>query len=223
MGNVPPHHAGVRLDRNHMLQSDTAVNIDICLVSAFVILLQRLLRGMETVCILHGEFADADQTGARPRLIAVFRLNLIRHDRKLFITRDFRPDQMHDRLLMGHAENHGLVIAVPEPQKLLPDRLIAPGLLPEIGGKHDRHFDLLSVDSVHLLAYDVFDFEDDAFSERKNGVNAGGHGTDISAAHKIFMTDGFRVLGIFLDPAPEHFRHSHIAVSPKMVVFILTY
>ena len=121
---------------------------------------------------------------------------------------------MDHGLLVRHPEDHGLVVAVLEAEQFGSDGLIAAGLLPQVGGQDHGHLDFLPVDPVHFLADDRLDLFDDAHSEREHGIDPGGNAADVAAAHQELMTYGLRVFRVFLDPAPQHFGHSHDDISP---------
>ena len=55
----------------------------------------------------------------------------------------------------------------------------------------------------------VVDFFDDAHAQREHGIDPGGNAADVSPADEEFMAYGFGVFRIFLDPAAQHFGHSH--------------
>ena len=220
--HLAAHHAGVRLDRQHVLHAEPAEDPHISFVAADIVFLKIRLVGVEAVGVLHREFADPDQPGARTRLVAVFGLDLVKHDRQLLVTVDLGADKMGDALFMGHRKQHRLVVAVLETQQLRTDRFIAARLLPELGGQHDRHQDLLAVDAVHLFADDLLDLRDDPLADRQQRIDPGGDRADIAAADQEFVTDRLGVFRIFLDPAPHQLTHSHIVLSFRKVVSFLT-
>ena len=209
MRNLAAHHPGIGLDRQHVLHADPAEDPLVGLVAAVVVLLQIRLIGVEAVRILHREFAHPDQPGARPRLVAVLGLDLVEHHRQLFVAVQLGADQMDNPLLMGHREDHRLVVAVPETEQFRADRFVPAGLFPQVGGQHHRHQHLLPLDPVHLLADDRFDLLDDPLAQRQQRVDARRNRPDITAAHQKLVTDSLGVLRIFLDPAPDQFAHSH--------------
>jgi len=212
--HLAAHHAGVRLDRQHIVHAETAENPHVRLVAAHIVLFEVGLVGVEAVGVLHGEFADPDQPGARARLVAVFGLDLVEHHRQLLVAVDLGAHQVDDALLVGHRQQHRLVVAVLEPEQLGADRIIAAGFLPEFGGQNHRHQHLLAVDAVHLFADDRLDFFDDPLPSRQQRVDPRRHRTGVTAANQEFMADRLGVLGIFLDPAPHQLTHFHTIFCP---------
>ena len=155
-----------------MLKTDAAVDVDIRLVNLHVVLFERLLGGVEAVGVLHGEFADADETCARPGFVAVFCLDLIGHEGELLVAGDLGADEVNDRLFVCHSEEHVLAVAVFEAEEFRSDGFIASGFLPEVGGEHDGHENFLSADFVHFIADDGFDFLNDSFGGGEETVDA---------------------------------------------------
>ena len=209
MRHLAAHHAGIGFDRQHVLHPHPAEDPLVGLVAAGVVALQISLVCVETVGVLHREFARADQSRPRTRLVAVLGLNLIEHHRQLLVAVELGAHQVDDRLLVGHRQNHRLLVAVAETQQLRADRLVPPGLLPEVRRKHHRHQHLLPVDAVHLLADDRFNLSDDPLPRRQQRIDSRRHRADVAAANQKFVTDSLRVLRILLDPAPDQFAHFH--------------
>ena len=132
-----------------------------------VLLLQPGLVGVEGVAVLHGELAHPQQAGARPRVVAPFRLQVVEELRQLPVRLDLPAHEVGDHLLVGHGEDHVPVRAVAEAAHLRVDVVPAAGLLPDVGRVHDRHGDLLPADGVDLLADDRLDLVEGAARQRQ--------------------------------------------------------
>ena len=122
VGDFAAHHAGVGLDREDVFHPDPAEDPFVCLVAAEVVGFEVLLVGVEAVGVLHGEFAHPDQSGAGPRLVAVLGLDLVEHDREL-VAVEFGAHEVDDSLLVGHRQQHRLVVAVAEASSSAPTEL----------------------------------------------------------------------------------------------------
>src|SRR5260370_25457754 len=94
--------------------------------------IQRLLPDMKGVGIFHDELATADQAEARADLITELGLDLIEIDRKLPVGRDGVPDGVRDDLLMRRSEEEVTLVAVLDPQELLPVLLPPARLHPQL-------------------------------------------------------------------------------------------
>ena len=164
---------------------------------------------MEGICVLHDEFADADEARAWARFVTIFRLDLIKHRRKLLVGSQFRSCNLHDGLFMRHAKNHGLIVAVCKTEKHLADLFIAAAFLPEIGRKDDGQLDFLSADAVHFFADDGLDFVCDFISERQQGEETRGDWAAVTATNQIDMGDGLCVSGGFFQTLSDKLGEFH--------------
>ena len=203
------HHAGVGQDGHDVLHADAAEDAFVGGVELLIVRVQVLLRGVETVRVLHRELADAEQAGARTRLVAVLGLDLVDHHGQLLVAVDLGAGDLAAGFLVRHAQHHRLVVAVREAQQLGSDGLVAAGLHPQIGGQNDRHQDFLTAHAVHFLPDDVFDLRDDALADGQQGVDAGGNGPDIAAADQKFVAEGGGVRRILFQAVAEQLGHFH--------------
>ena len=94
-------------------------------MAAVVILLQILLRGVEGIGVLHGEFAHADHTGAGSCLVAEFGLNLVDHEGIFGVGGGVVAHQMNGGFLMSHAQHHRGAVAVLEAEQLALNGIVA--------------------------------------------------------------------------------------------------
>ena len=209
MGHAAAHHAGIRFDCDDVLRADTAENALIRLVTALIIGLKILLRRVERIGVLHGKFTNTDQSPARARFVAEFRLNLINHERKIRIGFRRIARKMDSRLLVRHTEHHIVAAPVLKARHLAADARIPAGLLPQRRRHHHGKQHLLAVDAVHLLTDDFFDFGRDTLRRRKQRVNPVSHIFHIAAAHHQRVACNHTVLRRFLEAFSEHFGNFH--------------
>ena len=207
--DLAAHHPGVGFDAQHVVEPDAAEDALVGFVGALIVRLQVRLTRVEAVRVLHRELAGADQPGARTRLVAVLGLDLVEHHGELLVAVDLAADERRHALLVGHGKQHRLVVAVLEAQELRSDGVVAPRLLPQVGGENHRHQNFLAVDAVHLIADDLLDLGDDPFADRQQRVDAGRDRADVPAADQKLMTYRFGVLRHFAQAAADHFAHSH--------------
>ena len=209
VGDAAAHHAGVGEDGDHIFQAHAAIDLFVCGVCAFVIFIQRFLTGMEAVSVLHGKFADPDQTGSGAGFVTIFCLDLIDHDRQLFVAVDFSTDQLHHSFFVGHAEEHCLIVTVFEAEQFFAHAFIAAGFLPEFCGQDHGHQDFLTINGVHLFPDDLFDLADNTFCHRKQRVDPGRNGADVTAADQNLVAVCFCIFGVFAQALADHLGHSH--------------
>ena len=209
MRNAAAHHAGIGLHGDEIFAAAALENAVIGVIGAAVVALQVSLRGVEGIGVLHRKFTHADQTASCARLIAELRLNLVDHEREIGVGLRGIACEMHRRLLMGHAEHHRIAGTVLPARHLAADARIAPGFLPERCGHDDREHDLLTVDRVHLLADNLFNFARDALCRGKQRENAVCHVFHIAAAHHQRMAFDDAVLRGVLEALTEHCRNLH--------------
>ena len=173
VGHLAADLAGVGLDRAP-LQAHAVAHARIRPARLVVGLLQRLLRGMEAVGVLHHELAAAHEAEARTDLVAELHLRLVQVHGQLFVAAQLvahdggdellvrGPEAVLDAMAVGHAHELGTVV-VP-----------AARLVPELGGLHEGHKYLLGTDGVHLLVDDGLDLVQHAHTQRQEAVQAGG-------------------------------------------------
>jgi len=164
---------------------------------------------MEGVGVFHREFADADKACAGACFVTVFRLDLVKHRRKLLVGSEFRSCNLHNGLFMRHAENHGLAVAVRKAEKFLADLFITAAFLPEFGWKDDGHQDFLTADAIHFFADDGLDFVCDFISERQQGEETRGDWAAVTATNQIDMGDGLCVSGGFFQTLSDKLGEFH--------------
>src|SRR5262249_48521606 len=171
VGAEPTHHARVGL--NHVKAKSTALE-DLAV--------RRLVRrvrtvesgqvGIERVGVFHQELTRAQHPGARSRRVAFLRMDVIPDLRQAGVGADLWGGQPGDDLFVRHAQAHVGALAVLELEHL-GDVVPAPRLLPDLGGVHHGHGDLLPADRVHLFPDDRVDLVEDALAEGKVDVDAG--------------------------------------------------
>ena len=114
---------------------------------------QALLVAVEGVGVLHDELARAQDPGARPRLVPLLGLDVVRHQRQVAVGADGPGHVEGDGLLVGHGQHHLRAAPVLELEQLVDP--VAAALLPQLRRGDHRHQHLQAADGVHLLADDL--------------------------------------------------------------------
>ena len=137
-----------------------------------VALLQRLLRGGEAVGVLHDELAAAHETKARTHLVAELVLDLVERARQLLVGAQLVLHEVREGLLVRGAQGKLATVTVGDAHELGTIGIPAARLVPELGGREDRHHHLLGADGLHLVTDDGLDLVDRAPGERQVAVEA---------------------------------------------------
>src|SRR5882672_8840991 len=156
------------------VQPETRKDARVGVVHVPVFALQIGIVRVEGVAVLHGEFAPAHDTEARPDLVSELGLYLVEMYRQLTVAADFPPRQIGNHFLVRGADAEIPVVAILEAQQLGPVFLPAPGLLPQLGRLHSRHEQLDRPGAVHFLAYDGLDLAHHPQAERHPSVDPAG-------------------------------------------------
>ena len=184
--------AGLGDDRA-VLEAETLADAAVRSRLRVVVLLERLLRGVEGVRVLHDELAAAEQTETRAHLVAELRLDLIERDRKVAIGAQLAAHEHRDDLLVRRAEAEVAIVAVLEAREFGAVEIPSARLLPDFGRLDDRHHHLLAADAVHLLAHDVLDLDDRPPGQRQEVVDAARDLADHAGAQQQAMRGEFRL------------------------------
>src|SRR5687768_15474782 len=99
--------------------------------------------GVKAVSVLHDELTAAHQAESRPGFVAKFGLDLVKIKRQLAIRTHRTTDQIGDDFFMRRAEAEITLVPVFKPYQLLAVFFPAAALLPQLGGRGDRHEQLL--------------------------------------------------------------------------------
>jgi hypothetical protein len=185
-------------------------------------LLEALLVPIERVRVLHDELTDADETGSRPRLVPVLRLEVVEHLREIAIRLDLARVE-RDGLLVRQREDELAIVAITELEEL--GDVVAVGRLPELGRGQDGHRELLRPDRVHLFANDLNDVLVNAPAERKKRPQPRAQLADEGAADEQLVADRLGVgrglaqgrqeeLGRSADHAPNPSREEFRRLPP---------
>ena len=183
VGHAATHHTGVCCYSDYFGHTGAGVNTLISAQATCIILLQILLRGMEGICILHGELAHADQTGTGTGLVAELGLDLIDHKGIFIIAVGKLTHQLYAGLFVGHAQYHGCIITIGKTHQSAVHCLETATLFPQGAGQNHREHYFLAVHHVHLLADDLLDLLGDALSRGVQRENTVGYGLNIATAH----------------------------------------
>ena len=165
--------------------------------------------GVERVGVLHDELAPAHQPEARPDLVPELGLDLVEVRRELPVGADLAPHQVGDHFLVRRPEAEVPLVPVLEPEELLAIEVPAPGLLPELRRRGDRHEDLLRPRLVQLFADDAFDLPNDTQAQREVRVDAGGDLADHAGAQHQPVADDLRFPWILPEGGNQQLRLTH--------------
>ena len=190
-------------------------------VHPVVFLLQRLLRVMEAIAVLHDELAAAQQAEARADLVAELRLDLIHVQRQLLVGAQLGAHERGDELLMGGAEAELVIVAIVEAHALGTVRVGAAGLLPQLLGLEHGHADLLGAARIHLLAHDVLDLGQHALAQGQKRVDAGSGLADETGAQQQLMAGDLGIGGVFLQRGSIQGAHARdVSVVHLQVLYL---
>ena len=190
-------------------------------VHPVVFLLQRLLRVMEAVAVLHDELAAAQQAEARADLVAELRLDLIHVQRQLLVGAQLGAHERGDELLMGGAEAELMIVTVVEAHALGTVCIGAAGFLPQLLGLEHGHADLLGAACVHLLAHDVLDLGQHALAQGQERVDAGSGLADEAGAQQQLMAGDLGIGGVFLERGSIQGAHARdVGVVHLQVLYL---
>ena len=208
MRHPPAHHPGVALDRHH-IDAGTPKNIEIGLIKVWVIAVDTCFVPVEGVGVLHRELAHAQQTGARAWLVAKLGLDLIEHCRQLPVTLDILLDQVGHDLLVGHAQHHVPVVAIPKARHVAADLIPAARLLPQLGRMYHGQGHLLAADGIHLSTKDLFDLLFGAQRQREKIKNPSGDLVNHAGTHHQLVADHVGVSGHFAQGLKKQLGKTH--------------
>ena len=148
---------------------------------------------IERVRVLHDELARAQDAGARPRLVALLRLEVVDAERQVAVGAHELRDVHRDALLVRHREDHVGAAAVVQLEQLVD--LVAARAPPRLGRHEHRHEHLLRADRVELLADDLLDLAVHAPARRQPRPQPGADLADEPRAHHELVRERLRVGG----------------------------
>ena len=161
------------------------------------------------VRVLHREFADADQSPARPRLVAELRLEVIELEGQLPVGTHDAAQQVGDDLLVCHREHHVPTCAVLEARHLGSDGVVAARLAPDIGRMDHRHQQLLAADRVLFLADDLLDPLGDPEAQRQQAVDPRAQLPDVAGPQEQAVRRHLGFGGVVAEAGKEQMAEAH--------------
>ena len=170
---------------------DAAVGVGHHLVAG----LGRGLVAVETVGVLHDEFAAAHQAKARAAFVAEFGLDLVQVLGQLFVAAKFLARDVGHDFLAGRLDHVVALVAVAYAQQLRPHLAEASGLLPQLGRLHHRHRQLNGTGTVHFFAHDGLHLANHAQTHGHVGEDADPELLDQAGAHHQLVADDFGIGG----------------------------
>src|SRR5574341_378919 len=195
----------------HIATSSSPAAVEDPAVGAFVVgvrLVQCTEVGVERVRVLHQDLAGPQHPRARPRLVALLRLDLVPHLGQVAVGADLTRGEPGDDLLVGHPEAQVAPVSVLELEHL-GDALPPPRLLPDLGGVDDGHRDLLTADRVHLLADDRDHLVEHALAEREVDVDPRRQLAHEAGTEHETVAERLGVGRIFPERRDERLRAAH--------------
>jgi hypothetical protein len=166
--------AGIRLD-DHVVQAEAVEHSLVRLVHDAIGLAHPLLVTVERVRVLHQELTPTKEPVPRTELVAILPFHLVDVERQIPVRGELLLDERSDDLLLRRAEEELAPVAILQPEDQVSVRMPAPGELPRLGGKDDRHAELLGAGCIHLLAHHPFDLVHRSEPERHRGVDPRRH------------------------------------------------
>ena len=140
------HGAGGRLD-DDVVEPEPVEDPDVGVAVRLVARVEPGVVDVEGVGVLHDELAAAQQAGARPRLVAVLRLDLVDRERQVLVG---RVEVLHDErehLLVRGAEQVVAALAVLEPEDAVAVLGPAAGRLVGLARQQRGEVQLLGADA----------------------------------------------------------------------------
>ena len=183
MSDLTAHDTRIAL-HHHRFNAHATVDAEVGVVFFLVVTVEVFLAGVETVSILHQEFADTDKTTAGAGFVTVLGLELVEHHRQLLVAVEHVAHEVGHGFFVRHGEHHVVVVAVLEAEEFFANSLVTARFAPKFSGLHHRqvHFDTANL--VHFFADDIYDLLDDAVTNRHHRIDTGRNRLDIAAAHK---------------------------------------
>ena len=202
------HRAGHRLD-DDVVEPEPVEDPDVRVAVQLVALVEPGLVEVEGVRVLHDELAPAQHAGARPRLVAVLRLDLVERQRQVLVRAVHVLDREGEHLLVGRPEQVVVALAVDEPEDV--DAVLAPatGRLVGLTRQQRGEEQLLRPDGVHLLADDRLDPAQHLEAERQPGVDARADPPDVAGPHEQLVARDLGVRRVLAKGSQEQGRHAH--------------
>jgi hypothetical protein len=154
VGAEAAHRPDVGLDAVP-LEADAVEDAVVRLAVALIVGVERVAVAVERVRVLHDELAGPEDAGARARLVALLRLEVVGAERQLPVGANERGHVEGHDLLVRQGQDHLGALAVLQLEHLVD--VVAPGAAPQLGRVEHRREHLLGADRVELLADDPDD------------------------------------------------------------------
>ena len=136
------------------LKACTVANVLVSNLLLVIALLQRLLICREGISVFHNELTAAHKTKTWTALVTELILNLIERYRKLLIALELISNEVCKGLLVSWTKSKLTVVAVMHTHELITVDVPTTRLFPELSWSHNRNKNLLSTNTVHLIAND---------------------------------------------------------------------
>ncbi len=154
---------------NHR-QGDKAAARAIACIGSLLLLItssRALLVGCKRVGVFHNELTAAHKAEAGTQLVTELILNVVKHQGKLLVAPQLSSHEVSVRLLVRRPKAKFPIMAILDAHQLGAIGVETAGLLPKLSVGKNRCHHFLTANGSHLLANDVFYFENGTPSERQ--------------------------------------------------------
>ncbi len=208
MSFLAAHHPGIRADCPNR-QPAAVKNPEIGVIVRLILPVQPIPIPVQAIAVKHGEFAHSDQPSPRAGVITEFGLDMVDQLGELAVGLDLTPGQVGDDFLVGHRQHHIVPNAVLEAGHLITDLRPAAGLLPNIGGMHNRHGQFLTTNGIDLFTHDGLDPVQGSACQGQIGEDACAQLADKTRPQQELVAGGFSIGRHLPQGGAKGFRKAH--------------
>ena len=212
VGQVAANRPGIGLHRNGV-QPHARKGAHIGNEHAVIAVPGRIEIQIEAVGILHQEFPATQHAEARANLVAELPLDLVNVARQVAIALGAVLEDGGEQLFGRGAEQHLTIMAIGDAQHFRAISIIAPRLLPQIGGLDGGHQHFDGAGTVLLFPYDAFDIGQHALAQRQPGIDPRRCLPHHRSAQHQLMGNHLSLAGRFLENGHEIAGQAHGFVS----------
>ena len=169
---------------------------------------QPVVVDVEGVGVLHDELASAQDARARPRLVAVLRLDLVQQHREVLVGAVLPLQCQREHLLVGGPEQIVVVAAVLQPEHAV--AVLRPPVRGLIRATRKKRWeqDLLPANRIHLVAHHALDIAQHPQPQRQPAVEPGTDRADVAGADQQLMAGDLGVGWVVAQRAQEQLGHA---------------
>ncbi len=146
---------------------------------------------VERIGVGHGELARAHQSVTRTDFIAIFCVDLVETEGKMFVGSTVAAHQSGEGFFCSRTEKELVIEPIFGAQKLCAHAVPAARFLPQLCRSHDRRGALQTPDSLEFFPNNRFNFVSNAQAQGKVRKQAVGDFSDVPCAHEqLVACDG---------------------------------